>query len=118
MEKSFGERLRELRGQLSQEDFAHKIGTKQTTLSSWERNKTQPDFEWLGIISSRLHVSVDWLLGLAKNQVNTSDMDAETKEYIKVLEAKLQEKDAKLSEQNGIIAGLKMALQSIGITSK
>jgi transcriptional regulator with XRE-family HTH domain len=118
MEKSFGERLRELRGQFSQEIFARKIGTKQTTLSSWERNVSQPDLEWLGIISSRLHVSVDWLLGLTKTQVNTSDIDAETKEYIKVLEAKLQETDAKLSEKDGIIQGLKMALKSLGISSK
>lgn len=115
MEKSFGERLRELRGQLSQENFAHKIGTKQTTLSSWERNKTQPDFEWLGIISSRLHVSVDWLLGLTRNQVNTSDIDADIKRHIKILEDQLRERETKITEQNGIIAGLKMAFKSLGI---
>ncbi|MBE6395565.1 MAG: helix-turn-helix transcriptional regulator [Lentisphaerae bacterium] len=61
----FCSRLRELRGDLSQEDFAQKIGTKQTTLSNWERGFREPNFSGLALISTSCEVSADWLLGLS-----------------------------------------------------
>ena len=64
MKKSFGERLKELRGDLSQDDFALKIGTKQTTLSNWERGFREPNFSGLALIATSCGVSADWLLGL------------------------------------------------------
>lgn len=138
MKKSFGERLRELRGELSQCDFAKKLGVPQTSYSGWESDAKAPAAPVVAQIANAIGVSADWMLGLSDIRVKTSDIneitksyiktleekvkekessniDDETKEYIKVLEAKLQEKDAKLSEQNGIIQGLKIALQSIGI---
>ena len=65
MDKNFCTRLRELRANLSQADFALKIGTKQTTLSNWERGFREPGFSGLALISTSCGVSSDWLLGLS-----------------------------------------------------
>lgn len=69
MKKSFGERLKELRGDLSQDDFALKIGTKQTTLSNWERGFREPNYSGLVLIANSCGVSADWLLGLTDERV-------------------------------------------------
>ena len=65
VEKNFSDRLKELRGDLSQDAFALKIGTKQTTLSNWERGFREPNFSGLILISTSCGVSADWLLGLS-----------------------------------------------------
>lgn len=64
MKKTFSSRLRTLRGEASQAEFAAKIGTKQTTYSSWERGIKEPSLEVTAEISRLFGVSVDWLLGL------------------------------------------------------
>lgn len=64
MKRKFAERLKELRGSMSQEEFASKIGEKQTSYSSWERGAREPVISVLENISNRLGVSTDWLLGL------------------------------------------------------
>jgi transcriptional regulator with XRE-family HTH domain len=75
----FRSRLRELRGDVSQEDFALKIGTKQTTLSNWERGFREPNFNGLALISTSCEVSADWLLGLSDERggVSSAGGDAE-----------------------------------------
>lgn len=78
-ENLFQFRLRELRGNLSQEDFANIIGTKQTTLSNWERGFREPNFSGLALISTSCEVSADWLLGLSDERggVSSAVGDAE-----------------------------------------
>ena len=71
-ENLFQFRLRELRGNLSQEDFANIIGTKQTTLSNWERGFREPNFSGLALISTSCEVSADWLLGLSDDRGGAS----------------------------------------------
>lgn len=66
------ERLRELRGSLSQCDFARKIGVKQTSYSSWERGVKDPAAQTVAQISSTFGVSADWLLGLSDNREGSS----------------------------------------------
>ena len=61
----FVERLKELRGSLSQSEFANEIGTKQTTYSSWERGIKEPGISSVISISTTFDVSSDWLLGLS-----------------------------------------------------
>lgn len=68
----FTKRLRELRDELSQEEFAQKIGTKQTTLSNWERGFREPNFNGLILISTSCEVSADWLLGLSDDRGGAS----------------------------------------------
>ena len=58
-------RLRELRGSMSQQDFANKIGVKQTSYSSWERGVKDPAASTIATIASTFGVSSDWLLGLS-----------------------------------------------------
>ena len=62
------ERLRELRGDVSQCEFAAKIGVKQTSYSSWERGVKDPAAQTVAQISSTFGVSADWLLGLSDNR--------------------------------------------------
>lgn len=64
MKKTFGERLEELRGDLSQRDFAKKIGVPLTSYTNWVLGVSQPKFENIYAICSSLGVSADWLLGL------------------------------------------------------
>jgi SOS-response transcriptional repressor LexA len=40
---SFGERLREVRGVLTQVELAERLGTHKNTLAAWERNERLPD---------------------------------------------------------------------------
>jgi DNA-binding XRE family transcriptional regulator len=65
MKKTFGERLEELRGDLSQRDFAKKIGVPLTSYTNWVLGVSQPKFENIYAICSSLGVSADWLLGLS-----------------------------------------------------
>jgi len=106
----FCSRLRELRGDLSQEDFAHKIGTKQTTLSNWERGFREPNFSGLALISTSCEVSADWLLGLTDDRGGASGRggDAEKAEYHK----KLSDLEAENISLKGEVRGLQFALES------
>ncbi len=67
MKKNFASHLRQLRGDLSQADFASKLGTKQTTYSSWERGLKEPPLDTVMMISRLFGVTTDWLLGLSDN---------------------------------------------------
>ena len=66
-------RLRELRGNASQSDFANKIGVKQTSYSSWERGVKDPAAQTVAQISSTFGVSADWLLGLTDSREGRCD---------------------------------------------
>lgn len=63
-------RIKTLRNQsgLTQIEFAKKFGIAQSTLSTWERGRYEPDFDTLLKLSDYFGVSVDYLLG-------RSDMD-------------------------------------------
>lgn len=75
MTKPFVERLKELRGSLSQSEFANKIGTKQTTYSSWERGIKEPGISSIISISNTFGVSTDWLLGLSDVRTTTQSIE-------------------------------------------
>lgn len=73
MDTMLGSRLRELRGAMSQCDFANKIGVKQTSYSSWERGIKDPAAQTVALIASTFGVSSDWLLGLSDNREGASN---------------------------------------------
>ena len=50
---------------MSQEEFATRTGTKQTSYSCWERGEKDPSISVLYQISTTFGVSADWLLGLS-----------------------------------------------------
>ena len=105
MKKSFGERLKELRGDLSQDDFALKIGTKQTTLSNWERGFREPNFSGLALIATSCGVSADWLLGLTDERAPGATVTTD---------ARIAELEKKVIRLEGENSALQKALAIVG----
>ncbi len=60
----FSDRLRTLRGELKQAEFARRVGIAQNTYNRYESGERIPDIEVLVRLAARLGVSADWLLGL------------------------------------------------------
>lgn len=60
--QSIGERLRIVRGELSQDQFAKKIDIPQVTLSNYERDRNQPKIELIRRICKEFGIDVQWLL--------------------------------------------------------
>ena len=60
-----GDRLRELRGEMSQKDAANLIGMKQQAWALYEKGQSSPGAKLIQKICCAFHVSSDWLLGLS-----------------------------------------------------
>ncbi len=62
---TFGERLRELRKitKQTQKELANAIGSAESTVSMYEMEKREPDFETLEALADYFNVDVDYLLG-------------------------------------------------------
>ncbi len=60
--KAIGERIREIRGEVLQEELAVYLGISQGQLSKIERGKTAPTVEILVRLSERFGKSVDWIV--------------------------------------------------------
>ena len=56
-----------LENNLTQKEVARRIGIKQTNISSWENNKTRPEYENLIKLSNIYDVTIDELLGVEKD---------------------------------------------------
>lgn len=63
--KTVGERIRYLRKEngWTQANIADFLHVAEITVSSWERNRTEPDIETIIRISILFHVTTDYLLG-------------------------------------------------------
>ena len=73
MKKSFGDRLKELRGRKSQSMIASVFNIRQSTYSSWETGASKPDINELCDIARYFNVSADDLLGLSIPSINTKN---------------------------------------------
>jgi len=61
--KSLGRRIRQLRGfDVTQGEFAKKLGVSQSQLSKYERGVAAPPADVLIRIKEQCRVSIDWLL--------------------------------------------------------
>jgi transcriptional regulator with XRE-family HTH domain len=61
--RAIGRRIRELRGfDMTQDEFARRIGITQSHLSALERGDNEPGASVLLVISREFGKSVDWLL--------------------------------------------------------
>ena len=62
---SFGENLRQIRrtNQLSQEELADILGVSRQAVSKWELDEGYPEVDKLLILSKKLNISLDSLLG-------------------------------------------------------
>lgn len=54
--------LREKRG-LTQEELASKIGISRASLSHYEKNRREPDYNTINKLANYFHVTADYLLG-------------------------------------------------------
>lgn len=59
-----GDRLKEIRGTMSQKDAAKLIGMKQQAWALYEKGQSSPGAKLIQKICCTFHVSSDWLLGL------------------------------------------------------
>ena len=67
----FNERLKELRlsRELTQEEFAKRIGISRSAVGMYEKGKREPDFETLELFADFFNVDMNYLLG--KSDVST-----------------------------------------------
>lgn len=56
------ERIRFVRGELTQQEFAEKLGVHKNSIGSYERSTTKPDIEFLQAVCTVFHVEPRWLL--------------------------------------------------------
>lgn len=70
---TLGERIRQVRGKLSQKEFGKKLGVSRSTIAGYEAGNNEPPLELLVIISKIGNVSMDWLSG--KDTVSTYDSE-------------------------------------------
>ncbi|PYI57206.1 helix-turn-helix domain-containing protein [Paenibacillus flagellatus] len=75
--------LREKRG-LTQEDLANKLGISRASLSHYETNRREPDYETLNKIANFFDISLDYLLGRTENPHVI--LDNEVREFVDSLE--------------------------------
>jgi transcriptional regulator with XRE-family HTH domain len=61
---TFSDKLKKLRGSLTQAEFARRVGLAQNSYHRYESGERIPDIDVLSKLASRLNVSTDWLLGL------------------------------------------------------
>lgn len=63
--KTIGTRIREIRknNDMTQEEFAEKIGISEKTLALWERDIKSPSAVYLSELCKRTGVSADYILG-------------------------------------------------------
>lgn len=66
----FSIRLKSIRNEmdLSQRDFAEKVGCTAATLSAYENNTKNPSLEIVKNIAEKCNISIDWLCGLSDNK--------------------------------------------------
>lgn len=62
--KNFPDRLKSLRGEERQTDFARKLGVSVKTLQHYEYGTRDPSLEFIELLCYKLGASADWLLGL------------------------------------------------------
>lgn len=67
----FAERFAQLRGEMSQRQFADFLGVSRSTIGFYENGTRLPDAATLKEISKKCDVSIDWLLGVDEQNDKT-----------------------------------------------
>ena len=118
---SFGNRLKELRGETSQADLAADLELKQTTLSNYEHGRNEPNFETLQKLCSHFGVNLEWLVlgtgpmysgfALEGDQVACHAELTVLKERISMLEQQIAAKDEALAAKQEALEAYKELLR-------
>ena len=61
-ETTIGDRIKFIRGSLTQVEFCKELGVYRNTLQKWEANGYFPDFESLLKLHKKFTVNINWLL--------------------------------------------------------
>lgn len=60
--EALGDRIKAIRGNISQTVFSEKLGITQNTLSRYERNQRLPDAQLIAELCNSFNISADWIL--------------------------------------------------------
>lgn len=60
--ETLGSRIRQVRGDVSQDEFASRLAVHKETLGKYERDKRVPDADFLAQLRDHLGISIDWLV--------------------------------------------------------
>ncbi len=101
-----GDRIKELRAGLSQEEFGKKFGVTSVTISAIEKGKQNPGWDLAEAICDEYGVSLDWLRG--KTEIKSTATQSTVQEdmgkyvtkdkYIEILEEVNELRKEKLKE--------------------
>jgi transcriptional regulator with XRE-family HTH domain len=70
---TIGERIKYIRGALTQPEFGKKLGVGRNNVYTWESNKNTPSAETLLLIYKEYGVNINWLLsGEGESYINKS----------------------------------------------
>jgi len=61
-ETTIAERIKHIRGSLTQIQFCRELGIYRNTLQTWEANKCFPDFESLLKLHKIFKININWLI--------------------------------------------------------
>ena len=69
MEKSFSEILKDFleENNLTQVEFARRIGVKQSQVSEWLKGKAKPGYDILKSMAIAFNISADYFLGITED---------------------------------------------------
>ncbi|MFC7783318.1 helix-turn-helix domain-containing protein [Rossellomorea sp. GCM10028870] len=82
---SLGSNIKKLRERenISQKDFAQKIGVSNVVLSRYEKDERKPDYDMLKKIADYFEVSIDFLLGREEKANSKEDTLEEVNKLVK-----------------------------------
>ena len=92
-----GERLKELRGDMSQAEAARKLCVARAQYAKYEKGVNAPGAEMVARFCQTFFCSSDWLLGLSEDRNGKSD-------------ARVSALEKEVTRLQGMVAGLKFAL--------
>ena len=73
--KSIGERMKEIRGDISQRQAAALVGIKPQNWNVYEKDQSTPGAEVVIRLCQHFGVSADWLLGLSEVRTTSKTVD-------------------------------------------
>ena len=108
MSNTLGDRIKILRGSLTQRQFAEKIDIPATTLGNYEKNNSELNFATIDLFTKTFGINTDWLI-FGRGPMHSSDTPISHQETITQPEAtifepcvrcaKLESKLEKVEEQ-------------------
>lgn len=81
MSNTLGDRIKILRGSLTQRQFAEKIDIPATTLGNYEKNKSELNFATIDLFTKTFGINTDWLI-FGRGPMHSSDTPISHQETI------------------------------------